>query len=74
MEEYGKVFTAYDVDISGRTWFKGVKLTETSTAPPTPVDPTPPAVPKPSLANRVFKIMLLNNNQFFYKNSYDSTL
>ena len=73
-ESGGKVFSDYDVDISGRTWFKGVKLIETSTAP-APVDPpvdptpTPPAVPSASLDNRVFKIMLINNDQFFYKES-----
>ena len=66
MEESGKVFSDYDVSkTSSRTWFKGVKLIDT--AAPTTIDPTPPAVPEASLANRVFKIMLLNNDQYFYK-------
>ena len=71
MQDINGVFSDYDVDIHiSREWFKGVKLIETTTGPvpdPTPVDPTP--VPSSSLENRVFKIMLLNNNQYFFKES-----
>jgi len=46
MEEDGKVFSDYDVDMSsGRTWFKGVVLIETLTQ----VDP-------PAGANNIYKI------------------
>jgi len=64
MEEDGKVFSDYDVDLSsGRNYFESVKLVEVGGA--TPATPAPPA---PSGGN-VFKIMLLNNNQFFTKDS-----
>ena len=67
MEEDGKVFSNYDVDMSsGRTWFEGVKLIDAMAAvvPPTPT-PTPSTVN--NLDNQVFKIKLLNNNKFFIK-------
>jgi len=54
MEEDGKVFSDYDVDLtSGRTWFQGVSLYEVTTAI-SPVSLT-------NLDNGIFKIMLLNN-------------
>jgi len=59
MEEDGKVFSDYDVDMSsGRTWFEGVKLFESGTQvnPPVTVG-----------TNNVYKIELLNNNKFFSK-------
>jgi len=37
MEEDGKVFSDYDVDMStGRTWFEGVKLVEVGGTTPAP--------------------------------------
>jgi len=46
MEEDGKVFSDYDVDMSsGRTWFQGVKLIEAGTQ----VNP-------PAGANNIYKI------------------
>jgi len=59
MEEDGKVFSDYDVDLtSGRTWFEGVKLFESGTQ----VDPPVGAINK-------YKIMLMNSNLFFSKDS-----
>jgi len=46
MEEDGKVFSDYDVDMtSGRTWFEGVKLVETNTV-----------VVDPPMINNIYKI------------------
>jgi len=56
MEEDGKVFSDYDVDlISGRTMFEGVKLIGGKN--------------EDKLDGNVFKIMLLNNNLYFMRAS-----
>ena len=67
-EEGGKVLSGYGVDItSSRTWFEGVQLIDQELMcwgyfclPPT------------NFANRVFKIMLLNNDATFFKESGSS--
>jgi len=61
MEEDGKVFSDYDVDMtSGRTWFEGVRLHNNK---------GPALLPSTmkNLDNQTFKIMLLNNGQYFEK-------
>jgi len=61
------VFSDYDVDLtSGRTWFQGVRLYDQSGNPTLLSTATAPIVPtKGDLDNKVFKIMLLNNGQYF---------
>jgi len=66
MEEDGKIFSDYDVDMKkGRTWLEGVKLVESGTQVNPPTSAT-------NFDNKVFKIKLKNDGTFFHVASKDS--